>query len=61
MTKNVGDITTVNKLSFELTPKSKIEVVGPTVSDKSTLLKTIAVTYCPTERSMDIDGVGISQ
>ncbi len=56
-----GDVKALNKLSFELTPKSKVGVVGPTGAGKSTLLNMIAGTYRPTEGRMDIDGVGISQ
>jgi len=58
---NFGDVTALNKLSFELTPKSKVGVVGPTGAGKSTLLNMIAGTYRPTEGRMDIDGVGINQ
>jgi len=58
---NFGDVKALNKLSFELTPKSKVGVVGPTGAGKSTLLNMIAGTYRPTEGRMDIDGVGISQ
>ncbi len=56
-----GDVKALNKISFELTPKSKVGVVGPTGAGKSTLLNMIAGTYRPTEGRMDIDGVGISQ
>ncbi len=56
-----GDVQALNKLSFELTPKSKVGVVGPTGAGKSTLLNMIAGTYRPTEGRMDIDGVGINQ
>ena len=56
-----GDVKALNKLSFELTPKSKVGVVGPTGAGKSTLLNMIAGTYRPTEGRMDIDGVGINQ
>ena len=58
---NFGDVKALNKLSFELTPKSKVGVVGPTGAGKSTLLNMIAGTYRPTEGRMDIDGVGINQ
>jgi len=58
---NFGDVTALNKLSFELTPKSKVGIVGPTGAGKSTLLNMIAGTYLPTEGKMDIDGVGINQ
>jgi len=58
---NFGDVKALNKLSFELTPKSKVGVVGPTGAGKSTLLNMIAGTYRPTEGKMDIDGVGINQ
>ena len=58
---NFGDVRALNKLSFELTPKSKVGVVGPTGAGKSTLLNMIAGTYRPTEGRMDIDGVGINQ
>jgi len=58
---NFGDVKALNKLSFELSPKSKVGVVGPTGAGKSTLLNMIAGTYRPTEGRMDIDGVGISQ
>jgi len=56
-----GDVKALNKLSFELTPKSKVGVVGPTGAGKSTLLNMIAGKYRPTEGRMDIDGVGINQ
>ena len=56
-----GDVKALNKVSFELTPKSKVGVVGPTGAGKSTLLNMIAGTYRPTEGRMDIDGVGINQ
>ena len=56
-----GDVKALNKISFELTPKSKVGVVGPTGAGKSTLLNMIAGTYRPTEGRMDIDGVGINQ
>ena len=58
---NFGDVKALNKLSFELTPKSKVGVVGPTGAGKSTLLNMIAGKYRPTEGKMDIDGVGINQ
>jgi len=58
---NFGDVKALNKLSFELTPKSKVGVVGPTGAGKSTLLNMIAGTYRPTEGRMNIDGVGINQ
>jgi len=58
---NFGDVKALNKLSFELTPKSKVGVVGPTGAGKSTLLNMIAGKYRPTEGRMDIDGVGINQ
>lgn len=58
---NFGDVKALNNLSFELTPKSKVGVVGPTGAGKSTLLNMIAGTYRPTEGRMDIDGVGINQ
>ena len=58
---NFGDVKALNKLSFELTPKSKVGVIGPTGAGKSTLLNMIAGTYRPTEGRMDIDGVGINQ
>ena len=56
-----GDVKALNKVSFELTPKSKVGVVGPTGAGKSTLLNMIAGTYRPTEGRMDIDGVGMNQ
>jgi len=58
---NFGEVKALNNLSFELTPKSKVGVVGPTGAGKSTLLNMIAGTYRPTEGRMDIDGVGINQ
>ena len=58
---NFGEVKALNKVSFELTPKSKVGVVGPTGAGKSTLLNMIAGTYRPTEGRMDIDGVGINQ
>ena len=58
---NFGDVKALNKVSFELTPKSKVGVVGPTGAGKSTLLNMIAGTYRPTEGRMDIDGVGMNQ
>jgi len=58
---NFGDVKALNKLSFELTAKSKVGVVGPTGAGKSTLLNMIAGKYRPTEGRMDIDGVGINQ
>jgi len=58
---NFGDVKALNKLSFEMTPKSKVGVVGPTGAGKSTLLNIIAGTYRPTEGKMDIDGIGINQ
>ena len=58
---NFGDVKALNNLSFEITPKSKVGVVGPTGAGKSTLLNMIAGTYRPTEGRMDIDGVGINQ
>jgi ATP-binding cassette subfamily B protein len=58
---NFGEVKALNNLSFELTPKSKVGVIGPTGAGKSTLLNIIAGTYRPTEGRMDIDGVGINQ
>ena len=58
---NFGDVKALNNLSFEITPKSKVGVIGPTGAGKSTLLNIIAGTYRPTEGRMDIDGVGINQ
>ncbi len=56
-----GDLKALNKLSFELTPKSKVGVVGPTGAGKSTLLNIIAGTYRPTEGIINVDGVAINQ
>ncbi len=56
-----GDVKALNGLSFDLTPKSKVAVVGPTGAGKSTLLNMIAGTYRPTEGKMEIDGVGFNQ
>ncbi len=56
-----GDVKALNKLSFEITPKSKVGVVGSTGAGKSTLLNIIAGTFRPTEGVMNIDGVGINQ
>jgi len=58
---NFGEVKALNKVSFELTPKSKVGVIGPTGAGKSTLLNMIAGTYRPTEGRMDIDGVGMNQ
>ena len=58
---NFGEVKALNNMSFELTPKSKVGVIGPTGAGKSTLLNVIAGTYRPTEGRMDIDGVGINQ
>ena len=56
-----GDVKALNKLSFELTAKSKVGIIGPTGAGKSTLLNIIAGTFRPTEGVMNIDGVGINQ
>ena len=56
-----GDVKALNKVSFELKPKSKVGIVGPTGAGKSTLLNIIAGTFRPTEGVMNIDGVGINQ
>ena len=58
---NFGEVKALNKVSFELAPKSKVGVVGPTGAGKSTLLNMIAGTYRHTEGRMDIDGVGMNQ
>ena len=58
---NFGEVKALNNLSFEITPKSKVGVIGPTGAGKSTLLNMIAGSYRPTEGKMDIDGVGIYQ
>ena len=58
---NFGEVKALNKVSFELTPKSKVGVIGPTGAGKSTLLNMIAGTYRATEGRMDIDGVGMNQ
>ncbi|MDC0230130.1 ABC transporter transmembrane domain-containing protein, partial [Deltaproteobacteria bacterium] len=56
-----GDVRALNKLSFELAPKTKVGIIGPTGAGKSTLLNIIAGTFRPTEGLMSIDGVGINQ
>jgi ATP-binding cassette subfamily B protein len=58
---NYGDVKALNKISFNIPPKSKVGVVGPTGAGKSTLLNMIAGTYRPTEGKMVIDGVGFNQ
>jgi ABC-type bacteriocin/lantibiotic exporter with double-glycine peptidase domain len=58
---NFGDVKALNRLTFEITPKSKVGVIGPTGAGKSTLLNMIAGTYRPTEGKMVIDGVVINQ
>ncbi len=58
---NFGDVKALNKISFNIPPKSKVGVVGPTGAGKSTLLNMIAGTYRPTEGKMVIDGVGFNQ
>ncbi len=56
-----GDVNALKNISFEITPKSKVGVVGPTGAGKSTLLNLIAGTYRPSEGNMGIDGVRIDQ
>jgi len=56
-----GDVKALNKVSFELKPKSKVGIIGPTGAGKSTMLNIIAGTFRPTEGVMNIDGVGINQ
>ena len=58
---NFGDVKALNKISFNIPPKSKVGLVGPTGAGKSTLLNMIAGTYRPTEGKMVIDGVGFNQ
>ena len=58
---NFGDVKALSNLSFEITPKSKVGVIGPTGAGKSTLLNLIAGTYRPSEGKMNIDGVRINQ
>jgi len=58
---NFGDVKALNRLTFEITPKSKVGVIGPTGAGKSTLLNMIAGIYRPTEGKMVIDGVVINQ
>ena len=56
-----GDVNALKNISFEITPKSKVGVVGPTGAGKSTLLNLLAGTYRPSEGKLDIDGVRINQ
>lgn len=58
---NFGDVKALNKLSFEITPKSKVGIIGPTGAGKSTLLNMIAGTYRPSEGNLAIDGVAFNQ
>ena len=58
---NFGDVKALNKISFNIPPKSKVGLVGPTGAGKSTLLNMIAGTFRPTEGKMVIDGVGFNQ
>jgi ABC-type bacteriocin/lantibiotic exporter with double-glycine peptidase domain len=56
-----GDVKALNKLSFEITPKSKVGIIGATGAGKSTLLNMIAGTYRPSEGNLAIDGVAFNQ
>jgi len=58
---NFGGVTALKNISFEISPKSKIGIIGPSGAGKTTLLNLIAGVYPPTEGKMDIDGVRITQ
>jgi ATP-binding cassette subfamily B protein len=58
---NFGDVRALKNISFEIQPKSKIGIIGPSGAGKTTLLNLIAGVYPPTDGKMDIDGIRITQ
>jgi len=58
---NFGEVIALKNVSFEINPKSKIGIIGPTGAGKTTLLNLIAGVYTPSAGKMDIDGVRITQ
>ncbi len=58
---NFGEVKALKNISFQINPKSKIGIIGPTGAGKTTLLNLIAGVYTPTEGKMDIDGIRITQ
>ena len=58
---NFGEVKALKNVSFEINPKSKIGIIGPTGAGKTTLLNLIAGVYTPSAGKMDIDGVRITQ
>ena len=58
---NFGGVKALKNISFEIRPKSKIGIIGPSGAGKTTLLNLLAGVYPPTDGKMDIDGLRITQ
>ncbi len=58
---NFGEIKALNGVTIDMAPNSKIAVVRPSGAGKSTLLNLFAGVFPPTEGTLDIDGIRITQ
>ncbi|ALE52961.1 ABC transporter [Candidatus Thioglobus autotrophicus] len=56
-----GGKTVLNKISLDITPGETIALVGSTGSGKTTIIQLITRFYSPTQGSITIDGVDISE
>ncbi len=56
-----GSKTVLNKINLDITPGETIALVGSTGSGKTTIIQLITRFYSPTQGSITIDGVDISE
>ena len=56
-----GGKTVLNKINLDITPGETIALVGSTGSGKTTIIQLITRFYSPTQGSITIDGVDISE
>lgn len=59
VTKKFGELTALNRVSFEIKPGEFVFVIGPCSAGKSTLVKLILREYLPTEGQVKVKGIDL--
>lgn len=61
VTKKFGQTTALSKINFEIKPGEFVFVIGPSGAGKTTLIKLILKEYLPTEGTIKVNGINLSQ